>query len=353
MPGNEIALDLGTASILIYIRGKGIVLREPSVIAYDKTKNKVLAVGEKARLMLGRTPDNIVAVRPLRDGVISDYDLTTEMLKYFIKQVSNGFILKPKIMICVPAMITEVEERAVYDAAISAGASKVYLIEEPVAAAIGSGIKIEKANGNMVVDIGGGTTDIAVLSLDDIVVSKSVKVAGDKFDEAIIKYIRKKYNVLIGERMAENLKTTIGCVYKRDEDLKMTVKGRSLTTGLPQSLEITSEETREAFKDVARAIVDAVKNVLETTPPELIGDIYTNGMIMTGGGSLINGLDKLLHERTGVQVTIADDPITCVARGTGTALENLSSIPDGLLYIAKNHRKAENYKRMNKQKTQR
>lgn len=353
MPGNEIALDLGTASILIYIRGKGIVLKEPSVIAFDKVNNKVIAVGDKARMMLGRTPDNIIAVRPLRDGVISDYDLTTEMLKHFIKRVSTGFILKPKIMICVPAMITEVEERAVYDAAISAGASKVYLIEEPVAAAIGSGLDIAKANGNMVVDIGGGTTDIAVLSLDDIVVSKSVKVAGDKFDQAIVKYIRKKYNVLIGERMAETLKITIGCVYKRDEDSSMVVKGRSLTTGLPQSIEITSEETREAFKDVARAIVDAVKNVLESTPPELIGDIYQHGMILTGGGCLINGLDKLLKERTGVPTIIADDPVTCVARGTGTALESLSSIPDGLLYIAKNKRNQENYKRMNKQKTQR
>lgn len=353
MPGNEIALDLGTASILVYIKGKGIVLKEPSVIAYDKNENKVVAVGEKARMMLGRTPSNIVAVRPLRDGVISNYDLTTELIKHFIKKVCSGFMFRPKMMICVPAMITEVEERAVYNAAIEAGASKVCLIEEPRAAAIGSGIDITKPCGNMVVDIGGGTTDIAVLSLKGIVVSKSVKVAGDKFDEAMIKYIRRKYNVLIGERMAEEVKMRIGCVTPRDEKLTMAVKGRCLQTGLPKSIELTSDETIEAFKDTAKLIVDAVHSVLESTPPELIGDIAKNGMVLTGGGSLLWGIDRLLKKCTGINAIIAEDPISCVARGTGMALQNLDELDDGLLYIAKNLRNQENAKRINAQRTQR
>lgn len=353
MPGNEIALDLGTASILIYIRGKGIVLNEPSVIAYDKDQEKVIAVGSEAQRMLGRTPENIIAVRPLRNGVISNFDLCTEMLKHFIKKVCAGFMLKPKIMICVPAMITEVEERAVYDAAIQAGGGKVYLIEEPIAAAIGSGIDITKANGNLVVDIGGGTTDIAVLSLKDIVVSKSVKVAGDKFDEAMVKYMRRHYNILIGERSAEEIKKTIGCVYPRGEKLSMPVKGRCLTTGLPKCQVITSDETIDAFYEVSESVVNAVHSVLESTPPELIGDIAENGMILTGGGSLICGLDKLLTEKTGIKCTIADDPETCVAKGSGAALDNLSNLPDGLLYIAKNQRNAENVKRVSAQKTQR
>lgn len=338
MPGNDIGLDLGTATILINVRGRGIVLKEPSVVAYDKEREEIVAIGAEARKMLGRTPENIVAVRPLRDGVISNFELTAQMLKYFIKKVCGGHFFKPRIMICVPAMITEVEERAVYDAAIEAGARRAYLIEEPIAAAIGAGIDITKPCGNMIVDIGGGTTDIAVISLKDSVVSKSLKVAGDKFDDAIAKYIRKKYSVLIGERTAEEVKVQIGCVFPREEKLSMSVKGRCLITGLPKMIEITSEETREAFAEVATSITDAVHSVMESTPPELIGDIAENGILLTGGGSLVYGMDKLIAHRTGISARLADDPVTCVARGTGKALENIDSIPDGLLYIAKNKR---------------
>ena len=338
MPGSDIGLDLGTATILINVKGKGIVLKEPSVVAYDKDREKIVAIGTDARKMLGRTPDNIVAVRPLRDGVISNFDLTAQMLKYFIKKVCGNFVFKPRIMICVPAMITEVEERAVYDAAIEAGARRAYLIEEPIAAAIGAGVDITKPCGNMIVDIGGGTTDIAVISLKDTVASRSIKVAGDKFDEAIGKYVRKKYSVLIGERTAEEIKVEIGCVYPREQPLSMAVKGRCLITGLPKMIEISSEETREALADVSDSIVEAVHSVLERTPPELIGDISENGMILTGGGSLIYGLDKLLAKHMGISARVADDPVTCVARGTGSALDNLDSIPDGLLYISKNKR---------------
>jgi rod shape-determining protein MreB len=338
LPGSDIGLDLGTATILINVKGKGLVLKEPSVIAYDKDREEIVAVGTEARKMLGRTPDNIVAVRPLRDGVISNFDLTARMLKYFIKKVCGNFVFKPRIMICVPAMITEVEERAVYDAAIEAGARRAYLIEEPIAAAIGAGIDITKPCGNMIVDIGGGTTDIAVISLKDTVVSNSIKVAGDVFDEAISKYVRRKYNVLIGERTAEEIKINIGCVYPREQMLSMAVKGRCLITGLPKMIEITSEETREAFADVSSEIVEAVHSVLERTPPELIGDISENGIILTGGGSLVNGLDKLIAKFTGIGARVADDPVTCVARGTGLALENIDVIPDGLLYVSKNKR---------------
>jgi rod shape-determining protein MreB and related proteins len=338
LPGSDIGLDLGTATILINVKGKGIVLKEPSVIAYDKDREEIVAIGTEARRMLGRTPDNIVAVRPLRDGVISNFDLTAQMLKYFIKKVCGNFVFKPRIMICVPAMITEVEERAVYDAAIEAGARRAYLIEEPIAAAIGAGIDITKPCGNMIVDIGGGTTDIAIISLKDTVVSRSLKVAGDKFDEAMGKYVRRKYNMLIGERTAEEIKVEIGCVYPREQQLTMSVKGRCLITGLPKMIDISSEETREAFADVSANVVEAVHSVIERTPPELVGDISQNGIIMTGGGSLVWGLDKLIEKNTGITVRIADDPETCVARGTGNALENIDMIPDGLLYIAKNKR---------------
>lgn len=338
LPRSDIGLDLGTATILVYLKGKGVVLEEPSVIAYDKDREKIVAVGTEAQKMLGRTPDNIVAVRPLRDGVISNFELTAQMLKYFIKKVCGNFVLKPRIIICVPTMVTEVEERAVYDAAIEAGASRAFLIEEPIAAAIGSGLDIMQPCGNMIVDIGGGTTDIAVISLKDTVVSRSLKVAGDKFDEAITKYVRRKYNVLIGERTAEQIKIEIGCVFPREQPLKMTVKGRCLTTGLPKMIEITSDETREAFKDVAGDIVEAVHSVLERTPPELIGDISENGIILTGGGSLVYGMDQLIAQHTGIKAQVADDPVTCVVRGTGQALENINSLQDGLLYIAKNKR---------------
>jgi rod shape-determining protein MreB len=338
MPGNDIGIDLGTATILIYIKGKGIVLKEPSVVAVDKIKGKVVAIGYEAQKMLGRTPDNIQAIRPLRDGVISNYDLTEQMLKFFIKKVCNYFIFKPRIMICVPSMITEVEERAVYDAAIQAGARKVYLIEEPIAAAIGAGIDITRPVGNMVVDIGGGTTDIAVLSLSDTAVSTSIKVAGDKFDEAIIKFMRKKYSVMIGERTAEEVKLNIGCVFPREVKATMSVKGRSLMTGLPKMQEISSDEIIEALSEPSNAIVEAIHSVLERTPPELVGDIITNGIVLTGGGSLVYGLDKLITQYTGINTYIADDPVTCVARGTGCALEEMNLFQDGLIKITRDSR---------------
>ena len=338
MPGNDIGIDLGTATIIINVKGKGIVLKEPSVVAIDKDSGKVLATGFEAQRMLGRTPDNIVAVRPLRDGVISNYEITEQMLKFFIKKVCNHFIFKPRIMICVPSLITEVEERAIYDVAKQAGARKVYLIEEPIAAAIGAGIDITLPNGNMVVDIGGGTTDIAVISLKDTAVSTSIKVAGDKFDDAIIKYVRKKYNVLIGERSAEKVKISIGCVYPRETKDTMQVKGRSLMTGLPKMLELTSDEMLDALSEIGSEIVEAVHSVLERTPPELVGDIFTNGIVLTGGGSLLYGIDKLIAERIGIHTFVADDPVTCVARGTGIALENLNILQDGLLYVSRNKR---------------
>ena len=336
MPGNDIGIDLGTATVLINIKGKGIVLKEPSVVAVDRSREKVVAVGTAAQRMLGRTPDNILAVRPLRDGVISNYELTEQMLKFFIRKVCNYFIFKPRIMVCVPSMITEVEERAVYDAAIQAGARKVYLIEEPIAAAIGSGIDITRPVGNMVVDIGGGTTDIAVISLKDTAVSNSIKVAGDKFDEAIVKYVRRKYNVLIGERTAEEVKMKIGCVVPREPAEKMAVKGRSLITGMPKMLELDSEEMLEALSEPSSAVVEAIHSVLERTPPELVGDIISNGIVLTGGGSLLYGMDRLISNYTGIHSFVADDPVTCVARGTGLALDNLNVLQDGLLYVSRN-----------------
>jgi rod shape-determining protein MreB len=338
MPGSDIGIDLGTATILIYVKGKGIVLEEPSVVAFDKIQEKVVAIGTEAQKMLGRTPDYIEAVRPMRDGVISDYELTEEMLRAFIKKICNYFIFKPRIMICVPSLVTEVEERAVLEAAESAGARKVYLIEEPKAAAIGAGIDITAPCGNMVVDIGGGTTDIAVISLKGCAVSTSIKVAGDKFDEAVAKYIRRKYSMMIGERTACEIKEKIGCVVPREEKLTMAVKGRSLMTGLPQTQEITSDEMVEAFAEPSQAIVEAVHSVLERTPPELVGDIITNGIVLTGGGSLLNGMDKLISDYTGIKARVADDPVTCVARGTGLALEELDKLEDGLLYVSQSAR---------------
>lgn len=324
--GMDIGIDLGTASVLVYIKGKGIVLREPSVVAIDRNSNKLLAVGEEARRMLGRTPGNIVAIRPLKDGVISDYDITERMLKYFLNKVygSRPFkFFKPRIMVCVPSGVTEVERRAVVDAAVQAGARATYLIEEPIAAAIGAGIDISKACGSMVVDIGGGTTDIAVISLGGIVVSNSIKIAGDKFDEAIIRYMRKKHNIMIGERTAEELKINIGTVYPRVQEVTMDIRGRNLVTGLPMTITVSSSEMMEALEEPVSSIVEAVHSVLEKTPPELAADIGDRGIVMTGGGSLIYGLDKLLQERTGINVIIADDAISCVAIGTGQALENI------------------------------
>lgn len=324
--GQDIGIDLGTASVLVYIKGRGIVLREPSVVAIDVNTNKQLAVGEEARRMLGRTPGNIVAIRPLRDGVISDYHVTEMMLKYFIDKVTGKKLFrffKPRIMVCVPSGVTEVEKRAVEDAAMQAGARRTHIIEEPIAAAIGAGIDIAKPCGNMVVDIGGGTTDIAVISLGGIVVSSSIKVAGDKFDEAIVRYMRKKHNIMIGERTAEELKINIGTVYPRTEEVSMDIRGRNLISGLPKTIRVTSSEMMEALEEPASSIVEAVHGVLERTPPELAADISDRGIMMTGGGSLLFGLDQLLQEKTNIAVHIADDAISCVASGTGKALDSI------------------------------
>ena len=324
----DIGIDLGTATVIAYVKGKGIVLREPSVVAVDNTTGEVVAVGQEARRMLGRTPGNIVATRPLRDGVISDYTVTEKMLKYFINKVCGKYIFSPRIMICVPSRVTEVEKKAVIDAAMGAGARKVYLIEEPLAAAIGAGLDINKACGNMVVDIGGGTTDIAIIALGGTVLSTSIKIAGDKFDEAIVKYIKKKHNIAIGERTAEELKVNVGCVYPKIQDVEMDVRGRDLTTGLPTTVTIHSSEMLEALQEPALMIVDAVHSVLERTPPELAADISDKGIYMTGGGCLIDGLDKLLQEKTGINVMIAQDTVSCVALGTGKALDNLDSLDE-------------------------
>ena len=324
--GQDIGIDLGTATVIAYVKGKGIVLREPSVVAVDNNTNNVLAVGKEARRMLGRTPGNIVATRPLREGVISSYTETEKMLKYFINKASGKFIFSPRIMICIPSQVTEVEKKAVIDAASQAGARRVYLIEEPIAAAIGAGIDISKPCGNMVVDIGGGTTDIAVISLGGSVVSSSLKVAGDKFDEYIVKYIKKKHNMMIGERTAEDLKINIGCVYPKIQDIEMDVRGRDLITGLPKTITVYSSEMLEALMEPALAIVDAVHSVLEKTPPELAADISDKGIYMTGGGCLVDGLDKLLEEKTGINVMIAQDAVSCVALGTGKALDNLDTL---------------------------
>ena len=323
----EVGIDLGTANVLVYIKGKGIVLNEPSVVAINNDTDEILAVGEEARQMLGRTPANIVAVRPLKDGVISDYDITERMLKYFIRKTcGSGRFFKPKIMVCVPSGVTEVEKRAVREAATQAGGKDVYLMEEPVAAAIGAGIDISKPDGVMVIDIGGGTTDIAVISLGGIVASTSVKMAGDKFDESIIKYMRKNHKLYIGERTAEELKVTIGTAFAREEQISRECRGRDLVTGLPKSVEVTSGEMMDALEEPLQTISEAVHNVLERTPPELAADISNSGIIVTGGGALLYGIDKRIEERTGIKVIIAEDPKSCVAIGTGKALDSLEKL---------------------------
>lgn len=323
----EVGIDLGTANVLVYIKGKGIVLNEPSVVAINKDTDEILAVGEDARQMLGRTPSNIIAVRPLRDGVVSDYDITERMLKYFIKKTcGSGRFFKPKIMICVPSGVTDVEKRAVREAAQQAGGKDVYLMEEPVAAAIGAGIDISKPDGVMVIDIGGGTTDIAVISLGGIVASTSVKMAGDKFDEAIIKYMRKEHKLYIGERTAEELKVTIGTAFPRDEVITKECRGRDLVTGLPKSVDVTSDEMMDALDEAMQTITEAVHNVLERTPPELAADISNSGIVLTGGGALLYGIDKRIEDRTGIKVIIAEDPKSCVAIGTGKALNELDAL---------------------------
>lgn len=325
MQCTDIGIDLGTASILVYIRGKGVVLKEPSVVAFDRDTNKIKAIGEDARLMLGRTPGNIVAVRPLRQGVISDYTVTEKMMKYFIqKALGKRTFRKPRIAVCVPSGVTEVEKKAVEDATWQAGARSVDIIEEPIAAAIGAGIDIAKPCGNMIVDIGGGTTDIAVISLGGAVVSTSIKIAGDDFDEAIVRFMRKKHNLLIGERTAEEIKIKIGCAFPRQEVITMDVRGRNLVTGLPKTITVTSEETEEALREATSQIVEAVHSVLEKTPPELSSDIAERGIVLTGGGALLQGLEELIESKTGINTMTAEDPMTAVAIGTGRYIECLS-----------------------------
>ena len=332
----DIGIDLGTASVLVYIKGKGVVLNEPSVVAIDKNTGRLLKVGAEAQAMLGRTPGNIVAIRPLRDGVISDYDMTERMLKEFIRKVTGGFhLFPPRIMVCVPSGITEVEERAVIDAGRQSGARRVYLIEEPVAAAIGAGIDITKPDGHMVLDIGGGTSDIAVISLSGVVESASIKVAGDQFNESIVKYMRRKHNILIGERTAEQMKMEIGCVYPKEEEATIEIKGRCLMTGLPKTITVNSTEMMEAFEEPVERILEAVHNVLERTPPELVADISNNGIVMTGGGSLVDGFDKLITARTGIHTVVAEDAISCVAEGTGKSLDSLGDMQDGTVNLSR------------------
>ena len=319
MLSTDIGIDLGTASILVYIKGKGVVLKEPSVVAFDRDTNKIKAIGEEARLMLGRTPGNIVAVRPLRQGVISDYTVTEKMLKYFIqKAIGRRMLKKPRISVCVPSGVTEVEKKAVEDATLQAGAREVAIIEEPIAAAIGAGIDISRPCGNMIVDIGGGTTDIAVISLGGTVVSTSIKIAGDDFDEALVRY----------ERTAEDIKIKIGSAYPRAEVTTMNVRGRNLVTGLPKTVEVTSEETEEALREATSQIVEAVHSVLEKTPPELASDIADRGIVLTGGGSLLSGLEDLIEAKTGINTVTAEDPMTAVAIGTGKFIEFLAGYRD-------------------------
>lgn len=318
----DIGIDLGTASVLVYVKGKGVVLKEPSVVAYDRETNEVKAIGEEARLMLGRTPRNIIAVRPLRHGVISDYTITEKMIKYFIlKALGRRTFKKPRICICVPSGVTEVEKKAVEEATFAAGAREVHLIEEPVAAAIGAGIDISKACGNMIVDVGGGTSDIAVISLGGTVVNTSIKIAGDDFDEAIVRYMRKKHNLLIGDRTAEEIKIKIGTTYPLAEIEKLEVKGRNLVTGLPKTVLVTSSETEEALKEISGQIVEAVISVLEQTPPELSADVLDRGILLTGGGSMLRGLEELIEEKTGIHTITAEDPLKVVAVGTGQYAE--------------------------------
>lgn len=321
----DIGIDLGTASILVYIKGKGVVLKEPSVVAYDRNTNEIKAIGEEARMMIGRTPGNIVAIRPLKQGVIADYTITEKMIRYFIqKAIGKRTFRKPRICVCVPSQITEVERKAVEDATFNAGAREVYLVEEPLAAAIGAGIDITKPCGNMIVDIGGGTADIAVISLGGTVVNTSIKIAGDDFDEAIVRYMRKKHNLLIGERTAEDIKIKIGTTYPLVEEEKMEVRGRNLVTGLPKTVTVTSSETEEALRESTGQIVEAVIGVLEQTPPELSADILDRGIVLTGGGALLRGLEELIEERTGINTMTAEDPMKVVAIGTGQFVEFMS-----------------------------
>ena len=328
----DIGIDLGTATVIVYDSAKGIVLTEPSVVAINTSTNQVLSVGEDAFKMIGRTPDRIRAIRPLSDGVISDIDMTEQMLKYFLKKVCGGSMVKPRVAICVPSGITGVESRACVNAAVSAGARKVYLIEEPVAAALGAGIDISQPRGHIILDIGGGTSDIAVLSLSGIVCKTSLKIAGNKFDEAIIKYMRLQKNILIGEKMAEKIKIGVGSVcFEEDENITMEAKGRNLVTGLPQKFEVSRAEIYEVLLEPVSAIIAALQQILEITPPELSADIFENGLIMTGGGAMLHGLDRLVTKHTKIGARLAEDPVSCVAIGTGKSFQYLDSLFDGFV----------------------
>ena len=325
----DIGIDLGTANTLVNVRGKGIVINEPSVVAIEKRTRKVLAIGAEAKQMVGRTPANIIAIRPLRDGVISDFDVTEKMLHYFINKVHDQSVLllpRPRVVVGIPSGVTEVEKRAVHEAAVSAGAREAYLVEEPVAAAIGAGLPVTESLGSMIVDIGGGTTEVAVISLGGVVVSRSIRVAGDEMDEEIMNYVRQKYNLLIGERMAERTKMTIGSAYPLQEEKTMTIRGRNLITGLPEALEVSSVEVREALSNPVNIIIDGVKSALDDTPPELVADLMEQGIVLAGGGALLQGLAERLSEETKMLVYVADDPMSCVARGAGRILEELDTL---------------------------
>nr|WP_317356545.1 rod shape-determining protein [uncultured Tyzzerella sp.] len=331
----DMGIDLGTANTLVFVRGKGIIVNEPSVVAINTMTRQVLAVGDEAKKMIGRTPGSIQAIRPMKDGVIADFEVTQEMLKYFIGKAYNKslFSSKPRIVICVPSGVTEVEKRAVIEAAMAAGAKEknAYLIEEPMAAAIGAGLPVGEPSGNMVVDIGGGTSEVAVISLGGIVTSKSIRVAGDVFDTSIVNYIKKEYNLAIGERSAENIKVTIGCAYLGDKETKMDIRGRDLVTGLPKTITVTAKEIQDALSEPVYSMVDAIKSTLEKTPPELASDIMETGIYLTGGGALLKGLDILISEETGMPVHIADEPLNCVALGTGMVLEQIDTLKNVLI----------------------
>lgn len=323
----DIGIDLGTANTLVHVKGKGIVIREPSVVAINKNTKAILAVGDDAKSMIGRTPGDIVAIRPMKDGVIADFDVTQNMLKYFIRRaMGTGFISKPRVVICVPSGVTEVEKRAVEDATLAAGAKEAYLIEEPMAAAIGADLPVEEPSGSMIVDIGGGTSEVAVISLGGIVTSKSLRVAGDEFDTAIVLFVKKEYNLMIGERTAEQIKITIGNAFLKPKEEYMEVRGRDLITGLPKNVTLSSSEINEALKEPITAIIDSIKFTLEKTPPELAADIMDKGIMLGGGGALLSGLDKLIKEETGMPVTIAENPLDCVAIGTGKVLEEIEAL---------------------------
>lgn len=323
----DIGIDLGTANTLVHVKGKGIVIREPSVVAINKTTKAILAVGDDAKNMIGRTPGDIVAIRPMKDGVIADFDITQSMLKHFIKRANcAGFMSKPRVVICVPSGVTEVEKRAVEEATLQAGAKEAYLIEEPMAAAIGANLPVEEPSGSMIVDIGGGTSEVAVISLGGIVTSKSLRIAGDEFDEAIVHFVKKEYNLMIGERSAELIKVTIGNAYLKPKEEYMDVRGRDLITGLPKNITISSSEINEALKEPINAIVDSIKYTLEKTPPELASDIMDKGIMLAGGGALLSGLDKLIIEETGMPVMIAERPLDCVAIGAGKVLDEIETL---------------------------